>query len=186
MSLYRRANVAGGCYFFTVVTEQRRAIFTQPDVRDALRSAIVAVRQNRPFAILGWVLLPDHLHAIWQLPPDDADFSTRWSQIKRRVTHACGTAYADAELLTARRVAKRHGTIWQHRFWEHLIRNDRDFRHHMDYLHYNPVKHGLVESAADWPYSSFHRLVREGVYAADWGGGLALDGRVAGRGAARA
>jgi len=175
MSLYRRADVAGGWYFFTVVAERRRAILTQPDIRAALRDAIVAVRQNHPFTILGWVLLPDHLHAIWQLPPGDADFSTRWSQIKRRVTHACGATYADPALLTARRIAKRHGTIWQHRFWEHLIRDQRDFRRHMDYLHFNPVKHGLVERVVDWPYSSFHRLVREGAYARNWGGGEGLE-----------
>ncbi len=169
MSCYRRANVAGGVYFFTVVAEQRRPILTQPDIRAALRDAIVAVRQNRPFDILGWVLLPDHLHAIWRLPPGDAEFSTRWSQIKRRVTHACGAAHADAALLTARRTAKRQGTIWQHRFWEHLIRDDSDFRRHMDYLHFNPVKHGLEDRVIDWPYSSFHRLTRDGVYFADWG-----------------
>ena len=168
MSHYRRADVAGGTFFFTVVSERRRPILTQPDIRDALRSAITAVRQDHPFRILGWVLLPDHLHAIWRLPEGDADFSTRWSQIKRRVTRDCGKANFDPALLTPRRVIKRQGTIWQHRFWEHLIRDEDDFRRHMDYLHFNPVKHGLVARVGDWPYSSFHRFVREGVYPADW------------------
>lgn len=172
MSHYRRTAVAGGCYFFTVVTERRRPILTQAEVRTALRAAIVAVRESRPFDILAWVLLPDHLHAIWRLPPGDADFSTRWSQIKRRVTHDCGALHADPTLMSARRTAKRHGTLWQHRFWEHLIRDEHDYGQHMDYLHFNPVKHGLVQRVADWPYSSFHRLVREGVYAPDWGVGV--------------
>jgi putative transposase len=101
MSSYRRANVAGGTYFFTVVTERRQPILLEPDVRAALRSAIEVVRVRRPFVIEGWVLLPDHLHAIWTLPPADADFATRWRLIKTHVTQACGaTRYGRAELLT--------------------------------------------------------------------------------------
>ena len=170
MSSYRRAYRAGGQYFFTVVSEGRRPILTQPDIRTALRQAIIAVRQNYPFEISAWVLLPDHLHTIWQLPPNDADYSLRWNQIKRRVTHACERAYHEPALLNKRRRAKRYGTIWQHRFWEHAIRDENDFNSHMNYLHYNPVKHGLVQSACDWPWSSFHRLVRQGIYSNDWGG----------------
>ena len=123
-----------------------------------------------PFRIDGWVLLPDHLHAIWTLPDGDADFSNRWRLIKRHVTHVCSPDYRRPELLTQRRCAKQYGTLWQHRFWEHLIRDERDFRQHMDYLHANPVKHGLVNAAIDWQWSSFHRWVRHGVYLPDWAG----------------
>ena len=169
MSFYRRTQQAGGQYFFTVVSEGRRPILTQPDIRTALRQAIIAVRENYPFKISAWVLLPDHLHTIWKLPESDADYSIRWNQIKRRVTHACEGAYHDATLLTDRRRIKRHGTIWQHRFWEHAIRDENDLNHYLDYVHYNPVKHGLVQSVVDWPWSSFHRLVLQGVYPSDWG-----------------
>lgn len=170
MTAYRRAYVRGGSYFFTVVTERRQPVLTNADVRKALRDAIAIVRESLPFQIDGWVLLPDHLHAIWTLPEGDADFSSRWRLIKRHVTRTCGAAYARPDYLTARRAAKQCGTFWQHRFWEHLLRDERDFRQHLDYLHGNPLKHGLVEQVADWPWSSFHRWVRRGRYPADWAG----------------
>ncbi|WP_374402150.1 transposase [Niveibacterium sp.] len=174
MARYRRANVAGGSYFFTVVTERRQAILTDADVREALRAAIETVRARRPFRIDGWVLLPDHLHAIWTLPEGDADFSTRWRLIKSHVTRACGAAYFRADWLTDRRAEKGCGTLWQHRYWEHLLRDEADLRHHLDYLHWNPVKHGLVNRVADWPWSSFHRHVALGNYPLDWGLGATL------------
>ncbi|MFV0454012.1 MAG: REP-associated tyrosine transposase [Pseudomonas sp.] len=175
MSSFRRVRVPGGCYFFTVVAERRQPILTNDDVRLALREAITQVRQVLPFRIDGWVLLPDHLHAIWTLPVGDADFSNRWRLIKRHVTRTCGPAYFQSGFLTARRSAKRCGTLWQHRFWEHLIRDEQDFRHHMDYLHANPLKHGLVTRLTDWPWSSFHRCVSQGIYPADWAGGASED-----------
>ena len=116
MSCYRRAAVPGASYFFTVVTERRQPILTAPSVRHALREAIVSVRHTLPFRIDGWVLLPDHQHAIWTLPEGDADFSTRWRLIKRHVTRACGADYAHSGYLTKRRSAKQCGTLWQHRF----------------------------------------------------------------------
>ncbi|MBU2359913.1 MAG: transposase [Alphaproteobacteria bacterium] len=170
MSRFRRARVAGGCYFFTVIAERRQPILANHDMRLALREAITQVRQVLPFRIDGWVLLPDHLHTIWTLPEGDADFSNRWRLIKRHVTRTCGSKYFRPDFLTQRRSSKQCGTLWQHRFWEHLIRDDQDFRQHMDYLHANPVKHGLVGSIADWPWSSFHRWVERGVYPADWAG----------------
>ena len=173
MPQYRRADVPGGSYFFTVVMERRQRVLTDEPVRVALREAIQKVRADRPFRIDGWVLLPDHLHAIWTLPVDDADFSTRWRLIKSHVTRACGDAYRNWALLSARRVEKRQGTLWQQRYWEHLLRDDADFAHHLDYLHWNPVKHGLVTRAGDWPWSSFHRYVAGGKYGADWG--IAVD-----------
>jgi len=176
---YRRAAVPGGTYFFTLVTERRQPILTRPDIRQALRESIETVRLTQPFAIDAWVLLPDHLHAIWRLPPGDADFSNRWRLIKRHVTHACRD-YNRIDLMSERRQAKGHGTLWQQRFWEHLIRDEQDYARHFDYLHGNPLKHGLVSRVQDWPWSSFHRWVRQGVYPNDWGGDTSVNGLGAG------
>ncbi|UUY09291.1 transposase [Pseudomonas sp. J452] len=170
MPYYRRAAAPGGTYFFTVVTAHRQPILTNTDIRSALREGVSLVRQTLPFRIEGWVLLPDHLHAIWTLPEGDADFSTRWRLIKRHVTHTCGANYIRHDYLSPRRFAKQYGTLWQHRFWEHLIRDETDMRQHLDYLHGNPLKHGIVERVSDWPWSSFHRYVRQGIYPTDWGG----------------
>lgn len=170
MPRYRRAAVPGASYFFTVVTERRQPILTDPIIRAALREAIGLVRQTQPFRIDGWVLLPDHLHTIWTLPDGDADFSNRWRLIKRHVTCACGPDYFRPEFLSRRRSAKQYGTLWQHRFWEHCLRDEQDFRLHLDYLHANPLRHGLVSAVADWPWSSFHRWVRQGVYPLEWAG----------------
>jgi putative transposase len=168
MSRYRRASVAGGCYFFTVVAFRRQPILCDDAVRDALHSAIETVRVLRPFVIDAWVLLPDHLHCIWTLPEGDADFSTRWMMIKRLVSVACRDAYRRTDLMSDSKQKHRESTLWQRRFWEHQIRDDDDFSKHVDYVHFNPVKHGLVGSALEWPYSTFHRYVKEGVYPADW------------------
>jgi len=149
MSRFRRARVPGGCYFFTVAAERRQPILANDDVRLALREAITQVRQVLPFRIDGWVLLPDHLHAIWTLPEGDADFSSRWRLIKRHVTRTCGPAYFRPGFLTPRRSAKQCGTLWQHRFWEHLIRDERD-----------PSANGLParQSAEAWAGNPRRRL----------------------------
>jgi putative transposase len=168
MSRYRRATTPGATYFFTVVTYRRRRFLCDADVRIALREAISQVRSRFPFRIDAWVLLPDHLHAIWTLPPDDARFALRWQQIKRLVTLRCGERLHQTAWMNESRTRHRESTLWQRRYWEHQIRNDLDFERHMDYLHYNPVKHGLVKQVNDWPYSSFHRYVEAGVYPPDW------------------
>jgi len=168
---YRRAPIGGATYFFTVNTYRRQPFLTDADVRAALREGIERVRQTLPFAIDAWVLLPDHLHCIWSLPEGDADFSTRWRIIKTVVTQRCGERLHNAAWMSRRRAAKGQSTLWQHRFWEHLIRDERDFAVHVDYVHWNPVKHGHVQHAALWPYSSFHRYVRDGVLPAAWAGG---------------
>lgn len=168
MSRYRRANTPGATYFFTVVTYRRRAFLCDADVRLALREAITQVRRQHPFSIDAWVLLPDHLHTIWTLPPDDARFALRWQQIKRLVTLRCGERLHEAAWMSESRTRHRESTLWQRRYWEHQIRNELDFARHMDYLHYNPVKHGLVKRVNDWPYSSFHRYLEAGVYPPDW------------------
>ncbi|HUP91617.1 MAG TPA: transposase [Solimonas sp.] len=167
MPNFRRPSAPGTEVFFTVVAHQRRPILTEPAIREALRAAINTVRTQRPFHVDAWVLMPDHLHCIWSLPESDGDFATRWSAIKRLVTQACATT---AESPSRQR--RREGSLWQRRFWEHQLRDDLDRERHFDYLHWNPVKHGLVRRVADWPYSTFHRWVRDGVYPADWGGDI--------------
>ena len=175
MSRYRRANTAGATYFFTVVTYRRRPFLCDTDVRIALREAITKVRRQYPFHIEGWVLLPDHLHTIWTLPPGDAGFPLRWQQIKRGVTLRCRERLHRAAWMTESKTKHRESTLWQRRYWEHQIRDEADFERHMDYLHYNPVKHGLVKHVSDWPYSSFHRHVTAGVYREDWSTTSSLD-----------
>jgi len=177
MSHYRRANTPGATYFFTVVAYRRQPIFCDAPIRAALRDAIHEVRAQRPFVVDAWVLLPDHLHCLWTLPPGDADFATRWSLIKRRVSVACNRRYRQEAWLTASKKKHRESTLWQRRFWEHQIRNDADMQRHVDYIHYNPVKHGLCPAPRDWPYSTIHRYIETGMLPANWGGnGSAMDG----------
>ncbi|WP_018608224.1 REP-associated tyrosine transposase [Uliginosibacterium gangwonense] len=129
---------------------------------------ITTARQNHPFMIDAWVLLPDHLHCIWTLPEGDADFGVRWNLIKRLTSSAL-----PPDLLPSQRsysqTKRRESGFWQRHFWEYLIRDEADYRYHMDYLHYNPVKHKQVAQVIDWPYSSFHRLLKAGIYPANWG-----------------
>ncbi|WP_111640792.1 REP-associated tyrosine transposase [Marinimicrobium alkaliphilum] len=149
---YRRYRHPGASYFFTLVTRDRQPVLTTEPVRTLLREALASVRVDRPFHIDAMVLLPDHLHTIWTLPEGDSNFATRWRLIKSHVVKAYGQA------------------LWQKRYWEHFLRDDLDYRRHVDYVHFNPVKHGMVKAVADWPFSSFHRWVGEGVYPVDWGG----------------
>ncbi|QLF94687.1 transposase [Pseudomonas sp. ABC1] len=164
MPNYRRAR-EGSLFFFTLVTARRRPLFEQAKVRQALREAVQHVCRRYPFGIHGWVLLPDHLHCIWELP--DTNYSRRWSMIKRLASQ---TLSSPVFMLSASQCARREAGLWQRRFWEHRIRDGSDYQRHMDYLHWNPVKHGLIGRVADWPWSSFHRLQREGIYPLEWGG----------------
>ena len=170
MSKYRRATIKGGTYFFTVVTFRRQTFLCDENVRNALREGIRNTRITHPFTIDGWVLLPDHLHCIWTLPPNDAAFGVRWAMIKRAVTKKCAPDLYRDDWMNESKRRRKESTIWQRRFWEHLIRDDRDYEKHMDYIHYNPVKHGFVKSVIEWPYSTFHRYMRQGIYGADWAG----------------
>ena len=169
MSYYRRANTPGTSYFFTVVTYRRQRILCDPPIRTALRNAINKTRIKHPFTIDAWVLLPDHLHCIWTLPDGDADFSLRWAKIKRDVSLACGGQYKEWRWLSESKRKHRESTIWQRRYWEHRIRDEEGYRRHMDYIHYNPVHHGLCDSPAQWPWSTLASYVAEGVYPTDWG-----------------
>ncbi|MFC0349775.1 REP-associated tyrosine transposase [Undibacterium danionis] len=168
MPNYRRAYTPGASYFFTVVSHARKPIFLQDQVRQALRAAIISTRIHYPFAIDAWVLLPDHMHCIWTLPNNDHQFSNRWGMIKRQVSQAW---VCDGSLLhlSNSRNKRRESGLWQRRFWEHQIRDEDDFQHHIDYIHWNPVKHQYVSKVIDWPYSSFHRYVKTGLLPPNWG-----------------
>ena len=166
---YRRAFIPGGSFFFTVVTEKRQPLFVSAGTVKVLRMAFRAVRATRPFEVDAMVVLPDHLHCIWTLPPGDADFATRWRLIKTWFTKHCDPVLS-TEPNRARR-AKREQALWQHRYWEHALRDEADFTRHVEYIHFNPVKHGLASSAMEWPYSSFRRYVKAGVCLPDWGQG---------------
>lgn len=171
MATFRRALVPGGTYFFTVVSHQRRPLLTGPPVLAALRQAMQTVQRRYPFEQDAVVLMPDHLHAIWTLPPEDHVYSRRWALIKRL------TSQAVRDVLPERSAGRRAELgLWQRRFWEHLIRDEADYQQHLHYLHFNPVKHGHVARVVDWPHSSFHRWLRAGVYEADWGVAECLDG----------
>ena len=159
MSNYRRTYVPGACYFFTVVTWHRRPLFDQEDNINLLRLSLKMVMQQRPFRIDAIVVLPDHIHCLWKMPKNDSDYSGRWRAIKQHVSSKIDTP-------VNRRKEKQ---VWQPRFWEHLIRDEKDWIRHMDYIHYNPVKHGLVKKPIDWRTSSFHRSVKRGWYTEDWG-----------------
>ena len=166
MVRYRRNFVAGGTFFFTVTLADRRSSALVAYIDD-LRAAFRVARAERPFAVDAVVVLPDHLHVLMTLPEGDADFSGRWRRVKAGFTHRV----AKVEPLL-RPNSKGQFGLWQRRFWEHTIRDEDDFARHVDYIHFNPVKHGHVGRVRDWPYSSFHRFVRRGVLAADWGGGV--------------
>jgi putative transposase len=169
MVRYRRNFIAGGTFFFTATLWDRTSS-TLTDYIAALRAAVRQTRRSQPFAIDAIVVLPEHLHIMMTLPDGDADYPNRWRLIKRRFT--------DAVLKSSPPIA-RHSTgeiaLWQRRFWEHTIRDETDFERHVDYIHFNPVKHRLVTRVRDWPYSSFHRYVQQGLLPVDWAGEFGTD-----------
>ena len=187
MSRYRRFFVPGGTYFFTVTLADRSADLLVQHV-DLLRRAYGVVREKLPFETVAICILPDHLHAIWSLPEDDTEFPLRWSLIKSGFSRGLPAASERSHS----KIARREKGIWQRRYWEHAIRDDDDLGRHIDYIHYNPVSHGLVPRARDWPYSSFHTHVARGLMPEDWGGDLREvpaafgERRRVGKGAARA
>ena len=160
---YRRSRVPGGCYFFTVALADRRSDLLVREI-DALRAAVGRTRRLHPFRIDAWVVLPEHLHAVWTLPEGDARYAQRWALIKRWFS----AAVPPGEDRSASRAAKGERGIWQRRFWEHTIRDAEDFARHVDYVHFNQVRHGVAAGPADWPYSSFRHAVARGYYPADW------------------
>ena len=176
MPNYIRADAPGGTFFFTVTLEDRGARYLVDHVAE-LRACMRTVKERHPFEIEAMVVLPEHIHALWRLPDGDGDYSTRWMLLKqsfsRRLTDL-GVLLPEAHKPRGRRGER---TIWQRRFYEHQIRDEEDFARHVDYIHFNPVKHGWVLRARDWPYSSLHRYVREQKLPADWGISAAIAGQ---------
>lgn len=166
MTEYRRASAPGATWFFTVNLAERNGNRLLVERIADLRSAFALIRRRHPFRIDAMVVLPDHLHCLWTLPPGDTDFSTRWGLIKAQFSRSIETG----ERVSSSRIKRGERGLWQRRFWEHLIRDEGDRARHLEYIHWNPVKHGWTRRAVDWPHSSFHAYVRRGIYPADWGG----------------
>ena len=171
MTDYRRNFTAGGSFFFTVNLAERQLRLLTEHIEE-LHTALRQTRQHHPFTIDAMVVLPDHLHTVWTLPASDADFAKRWRLIKSAFSRSLPTS----ERISDSRAAKGERGIWQRRYWEHTIRDANDFARHVDYVHINPVKHRLVPRVRDWPYSSFHRMVKLGVYPEDWAGDISNEG----------
>lgn len=168
MPNYRRAYVPGGTYFFTVVTADRKHLFGNAGAASLLGDVIWQCMSRHPFEMIAIVLLPDHLHALWSLPPGDNKFSMRWAWIKREFTREWLAAECAEHADSATKHGQRRRSVWQRQFWEHSIRDESDLEAHFNYIHYNPVKHGYVERPRDWPWSSFHNWVKRGHYPIDW------------------
>jgi putative transposase len=164
MRNYKRLQIPGGTYFFTLTLAERHGNDLLTRHVAALRSAFRRTLADRPAAVQAIVVLPDHLHCIWRLPEGDDDFPTRWRLIKSRFSRQIQAG----ERISPSRARRGERGLWQRRYWEHVIRNEQDLRRHMDYIHYNPVKHGYVTSPRDWPFSSLHRWTARGVYETDW------------------
>jgi len=165
---YRRTTVPGASYFFTVVTHGRKPLLRAAQAVHLLQTAIRRVQEKRPFVVEAQVVMPDHLHSIWSLPDGDFDYATRWRLIKEGFTRAFG-ANGPLPARDTRRQGRGEQAVWQRRYWEHLIRDDRDFAAHVEYIHFNPVKHGFVSAPCDWPHSTFADWVARGLYDIEWG-----------------
>jgi len=162
--LYRRANINGGTYFFTVNLADRKNTLLLDKI-DVLMGEIHKVKKQHPFKLNAMVVLPDHLHAIWTLPPGDHHYAKRWRLIKAGFSRHMPK---DERINPSRKLKGERG-IWQRRYWEHLIRDNQDFENHVNYIHFNPVKHGYVKRTIEWPYSSFHNYLSKGMLNKDWG-----------------
>lgn len=171
MPNYRRAVIPGGTFFFTLKTEHNAPIFDEPRAIKLLGEVTRRTKHRWPFRIDACVLLPDHLHAIWSLPPGDDDFSKRWAWLKKEFTREYLATGGYEQPRSESRVRNRRRGVWQRRFWEHAIETEHEFDAYFDYVHWNPVKHGHVAHVRDWSHSTFHRWVNAGVYPPDWGNG---------------
>ena len=169
MSQYRRSYVPGGVFFLTLVTYRRIPLFSDVENISLLRKAIAKMRTEKPFDITAAVVLPEHIHFIWSLPPNDSNYSQRVSRLKVLFTRSLKRNFSLSGDISPSRLQHRESNVWQRRFWEHTIFNEQDLHRHLDYIHYNPVKHGLVSCPHLWEYSSFHKWVNQGKYPLDWG-----------------
>jgi putative transposase len=172
---YRRVKLKGATYFFTLVVYQRQHIFSSPKPISLLTESIDRIKTYHPFNIEAYCILPDHIHFIWSLAEDDNNYSMRIAQIKRRFSKQFAEIFDLPKDISESRQKRKELTIWQRRFWEHWIRDENDLNRHIDYIHYNPVKHGLVSSVQDWKYSSFHEFVEMGYYNLEWGEDTQID-----------
>ena len=174
MSEYRRWLVPGGTCFFTVVTYERRPIFSTEEAVHLLGAVMREERETNCFQTIAMVVLPDHFHCVWSLPPGDEDYSNRWRRIKSEFTSRwIEQGGSELPVLASRRLRGERG-IWQRRFWEHQVEDESDLEHCCDYIHYNPVKHGYAASPGDWPWSTFEKFVKAGQYPPEWGRTLPL------------
>jgi putative transposase len=171
MTNYRRNFLPGASYFFTVNLLDRRSRLLTEQI-ESLRKAFHYAKQRHPFSIEAMVIMPDHLHAVWTMPESDADYALRWRLIKSAFSRELPLS----QPVSRSRSGKGERGIWQRRYWEHTLRDESDFAKHVEYIHFNPVKCGHVSRVVDWPYSSFHRFVRRGIYPADWAGDTKQDG----------
>jgi putative transposase len=170
MPEYRRFFRPGGTFFFTLVTHERRPILRGDERVAMFRESLRTVQSERPFEIAAAVILPDHAHFIWTLPEGDISYPSRIGRLKILFTQSLRRTHSSASGSNLSISADRHRESgnWQRRYWEHVIRDERDFEHHLHYIHYNPVKHGYVSCRHDWPYSSFATWTRRNVYGHDW------------------
>jgi putative transposase len=178
MPNYHRFRVEGGTYFFTVVTYNRNPILTSKPARQILHEVWVQTQHAYSFETIAVCLLPDHIHTLWKLPDGDSNYSMRWNMIKGCFTRCYQKQIGSDEKINPSRVKRREAAIWHRRFWEHTIDSEEDFENHLDYIHFNPIKHGYVKQASDWEWSSFHRYVKKGLYDRTWAGGS--EGRLIG------
>lgn len=169
MPNYRRYWIRGGTYFFTIKTEFNAPIFANPDHIRLLGIVFREMIERWPVEIPAIVLLPDHLHTLWTLPNGDTNYPTRWAWLKKEFTQRYLESGGSEQRVSSSRQRNRRRGVWQRRYWEHAIRDEQDFENHFDYIHWNPVKHGYAISPSEWPHSSFHRWVKEGVYDSSWG-----------------
>jgi putative transposase len=167
MPWYRRMKSDGGVFFFTVTVADRSSGLLVRQI-DRLRRIYASVQKRYPFETIAICILPDHLHAVWELPPGDNNYPLRWNVIKAGFSRGLDETTSPS----SSKAARRERGLWQRRYWEHTIRNDTDLERHVDYVHFNPVRHGYVAQVRDWPYSSFHRYVERGILSADWGGAV--------------
>lgn len=171
MPNWRRAHCPGGTFFFTVVTQNRAKILCTDAARAILHQCLKICNERWPFETIAIVLLPEHMHMIWRLPENDPDYSKRIGWIKKEFTKSWLRLGGQEQNITTSQQHDRRRGVWQKKYWEHLLRDELDLQHHIDYIHYNPVKHGLVSTPVSWAWSSFHKAVKQGLYTSDWGGG---------------
>ncbi len=169
MPNYRRVKIKGGTYFFTLVTNKRLRLFHSVQTRELLINALDHVKQFHPYSMEAFCILPDHIHLIWQLPEDDEHFSMRIAEVKKRFSKTYLMQASQTLIKDTLQTKRGESGVWQRRFWEHYIRDEEDLHRHIDYIHYNPIKHDLVKQVKEWPSSSFFDYVKMGVYEMDWG-----------------